>query len=138
MDDRRLKWFIAENTAVLARQGSVQQTWRGRLGPYYRIVCRTDGGQRTFYLGNDMNTVQAARRLLAELQSQRRRELKLNRIERALRRQLRLAKRQLDTELRAVGLYLKGFEVRGWRSAAQSRQGAGPPKMGKGPCNGME
>ena len=112
------------------RQGSVAAAWRTyrgrRLGPYYRLVWREDGRQRTLYLGRQCPLVDEVRRLLAQIQGQARfqREVRLQRA-RFRREFLRPLKRYLDEAFLTYGggLYLKGWELRGH----YARAGKTPP-----------
>ena len=113
----RIEQFVRAHGAALARQGSVQASYRHGYGPYFRLVCRENGRQRTCYIGNDPRKVEAVREMLAKLQRPRVLALLHRQIEQDIRRRLRHAKRQLAADLRTVGLYFKGYEVRGWRTA---------------------
>jgi hypothetical protein len=113
--------LIAARRALFARQGSVVATWRRRgpaqklYGPYYSLIYREDGRQRSVYLGRVAALVQRVRGLLAAL----RKPLVEFRLFERLRRQgqaaLRAQKLRTAALLRPLGLRLKGFEVRGWR-----------------------
>lgn len=105
-------------------QGAVIETWRYhrgvRLGPYYRLAFRGEGRQRSIYLGTDPELADEVRRWLKAQQANRREELQRRRWLKSLRSRLRKCKEEWARELRKVGLYLKGSEVRGWRGR-QSR-----------------
>jgi hypothetical protein len=115
--------FLAAHAGLLARQGSVQPTWRRhrgrRLGPYYRLVYRDGGRQVAVYLGRDADLADAVRAELARLQAARRAGRLFARLVRAARAARRETIRDVDRRLRARGLYLKGYELRGG--------GASPP-----------
>jgi hypothetical protein len=113
--------FIADHALILSRHGSVQATWRlyqgRRLGPFYRLVYRSERRQHSIYLGRQEGLAEEVRRLLAEMQAPVRQSRLLARTKRVARQALRGQKRELDQVLHEHGLYLKGHEVRGWRGA---------------------
>jgi len=113
----RIEQFVRAHGAALARQGSVQPSYRKGCGPYFRLVCREDGRQETCYIGHDPEKVEAVREMLTRLRRPRVLALLHRQIEQDIRRRLRRAKRQLAADLRTVGLRIKGYEVRGWRTA---------------------
>ena len=119
---QRLLQFIAENASTLAGQGSVRTTWRRRggksYGPFYLLVFREHGRQRSRYLGSDAGLADAVRSRLAELQAPLRQLRIQEKILAGLLEQFREGKRRFDEELRAVGLYRRGNEIRGWRRAS--------------------
>jgi len=96
-------------------------SWReynGRkLGPYYRLAYREEGRQRSIYLGRCRARVEKVREALDAVQAPRRQERCLRRMKAEAKAGLRAAKAELDRQLRAVGLSLKGFEIRGRRRA---------------------
>ena len=114
--------LIASRPEIFARRGSVVASWRTyrgrRLGPYFRLTYREAGRQCSVYLGRAGRVVETVRERLAELQG----PLKRSRIYRQARAEIKAAlgpvKRELDRRLRRVGLYMKGFEVRGWRTSS--------------------
>jgi len=127
VDQRRAaaEAFLARHGELLKRQGAVVATYRRRndrrVGPYYRLVCRCEGRQISVYLGPTGPLVEDVRRRLADLQTRHIAEQRLRRTRRALRRQAAEVRRDFDAELRSLGLYRKGNEVRGWRSLPQRR-----------------
>lgn len=112
--------YLTDNAVELSRGGAVVASWRvyrgRRLGPYFRLTCRTDGKQRSCYLGTDTELADQVREELRRLQAPLVAERKLNGHRRSLRRELGRLRRLLDRELQACGLWLQGGEVRGWRS----------------------
>jgi hypothetical protein len=112
--------FLADHAALLARQGSVQESWRlyrgERLGPYFRLLYRRDRKQQNLYLGADRALAEEVRTALEGLQAPLRERRELARLRAQARAALRAQKRELDQELRRLGAHLKGFEVRGWRN----------------------
>ena len=107
-------------------QGAVVQTWReyaGRhLGPYFRLIFRQDGRQRSLYLGSDPQFAGVVRDLLEQVQRPLRERRSLQRLRAGLERELQRCKIAWDAELRPYGLRLKGWEVRGWRTARVDRR----------------
>jgi hypothetical protein len=116
----RVREAIRQREAIMARQGTVVASWRTRqgrkVGPYYRLAWREDGRQKSLYLGPSEELAQAVRQMLADLQ----RPLRVDRAFLAARKQgwaaLRAHKIVLARELARYGLYLHGWEVRGWRN----------------------
>ena len=104
-----------------ARQGSVVATWRyyqaRKLGPYYRLVYREEGRQRSVYLGRSGELVRQVRERLAQLQAYRNLRRVLRRSAEQTRASLRRVRADLDRRLRSWGLRLKGWEIRGWRNS---------------------
>lgn len=122
--------FLSEHAELLARQGAVTAAWRRRgdrqAGPYYSLVCRdADGRQRSVYLGRAGALVDAVRRAVAELQAPLRERRRLAQICRTLRREAAAARRQLDEELRPLGLRRQGHEIRGWSQRPAQRPARG-------------
>jgi hypothetical protein len=110
--------WIREHRRQFARSGSVVATWRTRngrrVGPYYRVEWREHGRRRSRYLGANAEAAQKTRALLAELQLPRDRQRANGKLRAEARRELRRSKAMLALRLRACGLWLKGFEFRGW------------------------
>lgn len=111
--------FVAEHARLFSRQGVVVEAWRDyrgrRLGPYFRLAFRDQGKQRSLSLGSDRELAEEVRRALSELQAplcQRRAARKRHA---RVRAGLRRAKAEWNRELEKSGLYLQGYEVRGWR-----------------------
>jgi len=114
--------FLSEHGEALARQGAVVATYRQRggrrYGPYYRLTYRIDGRQRAVYLGTDADLVRHVRERLTQLHHVRREQVQIAPLRRALRQQAKVARQQLDRELQVIGLFRKGHDIRGWRTAA--------------------
>ena len=113
--------LIASNAALFARQGAVVASWRDyrgrKLGPYYRLAYREDGRQRSVYLGCCARLVERVRQALAAVQAPLRQSRVLRRLKTRAKAAFRAAKAELDRRLRPVGLFLKGMEIRGWRTS---------------------
>ena len=113
--------FVQGHLGVFSRQGAIVATWRehqGRkLGPYYRLAWREEGRQRSRYLGCSTWVVEKVRELLARVQQELRQGRQLRRLERTARAAMRWSKELLRKELGRLGLWLKGFEIRGGRLA---------------------
>lgn len=113
--------LITARPDIFTRQGSVSPTWRHRngraFGPYYRLSYRDDGRQCAIYLGRDGPLVQRVRHLLQKTQNPLRQKQIFDRIERETRAALRTNNARLAMLLRPLGLRLKGYEVRGWRTS---------------------
>jgi hypothetical protein len=105
---------------LLARQGSIVESWRyknGRkIGPYFRLAYRADGRQRSIYLGKSQKLLQEVRRLLQKFQKL----MKTRRILRQARKTLQLGLKnhqaQFRLDLQEIGLELRGYAARGWLS----------------------
>jgi len=113
--------LIGSSPQTFARQGAVVASWREyrgrRLGPYFRLAWRDQGRQRSVYLGCCRALVDQVRQALAAVQAPLRRSQWLRRMKAEAKAALRASKAELDRQLRAVGLFLKGFEIRGRRRA---------------------
>lgn len=126
VDQRRCEALrlLAERADLFRRKGVVLETWRQRagqrLGPYYRLAYRDGGVQRSLYLGADPALAAEVRAELARLQAPARDNRRLERQKKILRQALVRQRALWNQELRPLGLFLKGSEVRGWRSRAQS------------------
>lgn len=124
VDQRRVAVarFISEHESDLVRQGSIISNYRlrhgRRLGPYFKLVCRRDGRQRSVYLGSDVIFREEVRMQLERLQASVRRWRALEAISQAVRARARLARRTLSIELAKHGLVTHGHEIRGWRKLA--------------------
>jgi hypothetical protein len=112
--------LLAAQPHLFARQGSVSAYWRRRgqrtYGPYYRLRYRDGRCARTLYLGRASPLVDRVRQTLHALQTPLRQDRAICRFQCQVRKTLRVDRRQLDAHLRPLGLRLKGFEVRGWRT----------------------
>jgi hypothetical protein len=126
---RQALQFLADHAAVFCRQGSVQPSWRWyqrkKLGPFFRLVFRDGGTQSSLYLGADKELAAEVRRVLQEMQAplreRRERDKQLALMQAALQEQ----KLDFDRQLRRLGLFLKGNEIRGWRSLPRTPLPAG-------------
>jgi hypothetical protein len=113
--------FISGHAETFGRRGTVVQTWREyagqRLGPYFSLIFRQDGRQRSLYLGSDTQFADEVRELLEQAQRPLRERKAAERRRAHVESELQQYKAALDAELRPYGLRLKGWEVRGWRTA---------------------
>jgi hypothetical protein len=122
VDQRRQKVlaFIKAHKEALARQGSVVKSFRRRagrvVGPYYRLAFRDSRRQRSVYLGADAELAAEVHAMLQEIQGTREERRALRQLKRSIRKALSECKAQLRRELGHRGLWLKGYEVRGWRA----------------------
>ena len=122
--------LLSNHHERFTHQGSITATWRTyrdrQLGPYYRLVWRDDGRQRTLYLGRQGPLVDEVRRLLGIIQAPVRFQRAVRHRRARFRREvLRPLKRYLDETflIYGGGLYLKGYELRG----RHARAGKLPP-----------
>ncbi len=110
-----IRAFILAYREEFRRQGSVVAGWRTyrgrRLGPFFTLRYRKGGRQAALYLGRSGSLAAQVRELLAEVQRPR----LLRRCIQQARAEVRRCKRAWQEDLAAVGLSLKGCEVRGWR-----------------------
>ncbi len=118
--------MIASRPALFARQGVVVATWRWyrgrRLGPYWRLAYREAGRQCSVYLGRMGEGVRRVRGVLARLQRGLRSRRAVRRLTRRVRASLRAHLAEFDRRLAELGLWRKGFEVRGgWSRALEQR-----------------
>jgi hypothetical protein len=131
-DARRRKAVLEQILAreeLFRRQGIVASTWRSRggrtFGPYYGLVYRKEGRQRSIYLGRSAELADEVRALLIALQGTLREERDWRRLRRALKSALRDQKAAWSEELAKYGFLLKGYEVRrwhaGWKGIARGR-----------------
>jgi hypothetical protein len=118
---RRALEVIESHPDLFRMQGSVQESWRQyqdqRTGPYFRLVFRQAGRQRSIYLGTKSDDIVFLRRVLHELQSETRMVRTVARTRKATRQALRRARADLNEHLQGIGLFMKGGEVRGWESS---------------------
>ena len=126
--DHKVITLLRNHPERFACQGSVVATWRtyrGRsLGPYYRLTWRENRRQRSLYLGRGGPLVDQVRGLLNEAQE-------IRRLKRDHRRNRELFQRTVIEPLEnyvkqifylySKGLYLKGWEVRGFSSGGSFR-----------------
>jgi hypothetical protein len=126
---RRALDLVARYEQLLRTQGAVVASYRlyrgRRLGPFFRVAFRVDGRQRSIYLGKDPALAEEVRGVLARLQAPLERRRGLKRQRDAAKAGLRRAKIRLEQELARVGLGLKGYEVRGWRTTVGHHGGQG-------------
>ena len=112
--------LIRSNPVFFARQGYLATKWRGsgtdRRGPYYALRFHHDGRLRSIYLGRDGPLVQQVRALLAQLEEPLRRQREYKKSRRQLMSVLRGSNANLCARLGAIGLRMKGREIRGWRN----------------------
>lgn len=124
VDQRRevIDEFIRRHADALAVQGSVVATYRRRgdrrLGPYFKLTCRSAGRQVAVYVGDEEVLVTYVRERLATLQHFKRERRRSNKIRRVVRRHARANRLAMEAEFAKPGLYRKGHEIRGWRSAS--------------------
>jgi hypothetical protein len=111
--------LLALRPELFMRQGHIAASWRcregKRFGPYYRLGYRENGRQHSVYLGRASELVDCVRQRLAALQRPKVERRAVRSLERQVRAALRSEKRHLNALLCPYGLYMKGFEVRGWR-----------------------
>ena len=113
--------LLAARPELFARQGSIATSWRRRgdrtFGPYYRLRYRDGQCARSLYLGRAGPLVDRVRHALDAIQAPLRQCRALDQLQRRIRDTLRLDRRCVDVRLRRLGLRLKGFEIRGWRTS---------------------
>ena len=118
--ERKLAKFFERHANLLRRQGSIQGTYRRmhgvRYGPFYRVILRVDGAQRSVYVGGASSLVDEARSRLAELQHEKQGRIESLQRRREGKRLMRQLRRQIDHLVRREGLFLKGTELRGMRA----------------------
>ena len=123
---QRIVEFIAEHTEIFSRRGAMVETWREyagrRQGPYFSLIFRQAGRQRSLYLGSDPRLADAVRELLERAQTPLREQRAAERSRASMEAELRRYKAAWDAELRPYGLQLKGWEVRGWRARCRWRR----------------
>ena len=109
--------FILDHRDIFQGQGCVACGWRSyrghRLGPFFTPRFRVHGRQSAVYLGRSFELAERVKTLLREIQQER----QFARLRRQARAELRKCKERWAEDLAALGLSLKGFEVRGWRGA---------------------
>ncbi|NLS92650.1 MAG: hypothetical protein GXX96_10880 [Planctomycetaceae bacterium] len=116
--------LLADHPERFADQGAVVATWRTyrgrRLGPYYRLTWRENRRQHSVYLGADGPLVDEVRRLLHQTHTARRLKREHRRNRQLFRENVIRPLEQYVKEMFRLfgnGLYLKGSEVRGSRTA---------------------
>ena len=113
--------LITSRPDIFARQGSVRPRCRGAVarkrGPYYDLIWRQNGHRHVVYLGPEGPLVEEVRHILQTLQLPLRRHRAYVQLQRSIRSALQGHKAQLDRQLRKRGLFLNGYQVRGWRGA---------------------
>jgi hypothetical protein len=115
--------FILAHRDALLRQGAVVASYRmyrgHRLGPFFSLRYREAGQQRSVYLGRSLALADQVRDLLATLRKDFKEWQKLARLTRQARAHVRTCKKLWRNDLAAMGLRLKGCEVRGWTGTPQ-------------------
>lgn len=134
--DQKLRVFLEQHAAEFAAQGTVVVSWRRyrgcRRGPYFRLAWRgADGRQRLRYVGSDHAVLAEIERWFAALRGPRETTRRLAEARRILRRAMRQERGHLRRELAALGLSLKGAEIRGWRHARQPEEVGDDAAKGK-------
>jgi uncharacterized protein with von Willebrand factor type A (vWA) domain len=91
--------------------------YKGKIqGPYFRLLFRHNGKQESIYLGADRIVAEEVRHRLQDLQAPLKERRALDHIREVARAALRKQMRELDRELRQLGAYRKGFEIRRLRN----------------------
>jgi hypothetical protein len=131
--EKRLKQILDTHPSIFKTQGAIVSGWRYRdgktFGPYYRLVWREDGQQKSFHLGGEGDLVEFARQYLRVLRAPRRREQAIERTMCRLRAARREALGRVDKELSMIGLRRKGSEIRRLHPASKlATRSPGPPK----------
>ncbi len=113
--------LIAARPELFARQGSVCASWRRvgpkTYGPYYCLRYRDGGVSRSLYLGRQTPLVECVRERLRTLQAPLLQRRVFDQLRGRIRQALRLDRCQVAAQLVPLGLRLKGFEIRGWRTS---------------------
>jgi hypothetical protein len=135
---------IVAREELFRYQGAVVSTLRSRggrtFGPYYGLVYRKEGRQRSIYLGRSAALADEVRALLAALQGTLREERDWRRLRRAMKSALRAQKAAWGEELAKHGFLLKGYEVRrrhAGRMGILSAAAAGTPRSPSPPAPGQ-
>jgi hypothetical protein len=129
-DDRfsHIAGQILARRDLFARCGTVLAKFRRRagrrVGPYYYVSYRDGGRHRSIYLGKCPELAEKVRALLAEIQEPERRRRQARRRRRQLVSELRAQKARWHQDLRARGLYTRGYVVHGWRRLKLARRAA--------------
>ena len=113
------QWILVHNE-LLAKQGSVIETWRTyksqKLGPYFRLAYRERGRQRSIYLGRSRELADQVRELLRECQAPSHQHKAWQALRQRAGEDFKKCRDTWREELAKVGLCLKGNEARGWRT----------------------
>jgi hypothetical protein len=127
-----LKTILALKT-VLARQGTIVasfRTYNGRkLGPYYRLAYRTEGRQRSIYLGKSKKILRQVRRLLEKLQKPSKTKRFMRQAQKTFQETMKKHMAQFRIDLLKVGLQLRGYAARGWRRYRRLLKSQYPPQV---------
>jgi hypothetical protein len=119
---------------LLARQGSIVQSWRyknGRkTGPYFRLAYRDEGRQRSIYLGKSPPILDQVRRLLEKFQKPTKIRQILHQAQKTLQPGFKNHQAQFRLELQKIGLELRGSVIRGWRRFRAYRTPLAPREDG--------
>jgi hypothetical protein len=111
---------VNELCRVLARQGGIVASWRSyrgqQIGPYYRLVYRADGRQRSIYLGRSGSLVERVRAIVRRCRQPLAERRQVAQLRQLARRAFRAHKKVWARQLARTGQYLKGNEIRGLRN----------------------
>lgn len=125
--------LVLTHRDIFVRQGSVvaaTRTYRGhRLGPFHSLRFRTEGKQKSVYLGRSQMLAGRVVGLLSDLRKGAQEQRMLQRLKRQARAHLRECKAAWQRDLAPLGLRLKGFEVR--QSHGSSSVTTSPASSGK-------
>lgn len=112
--------MIRMRPELFMRQGAVVAAWRTyrqrKLGPYFHLVFRDEGRQKSIYLGRPGPLVDEVRQLLAAVQGPLRRRRQFDRTRRQAMAAFRLSNLNLGRLLAPLGLRMKGLQIRGWHN----------------------
>jgi hypothetical protein len=106
--------------AALARQGFVIREPRGRNTIIYKLRYRLDGQQRVRYIGTETHEAERVQQSVNELQTERRLELAIGRLNREAAQLLRDGKQRLEGPLAAAGFRFHGRAIRRRRAAGDT------------------
>src|SRR5262245_57621597 len=102
-----------DDLAALRGQGFIScERRRAEHAPIYKLRYRTDGRQRTRYLGTDLSIVDSVRCELAELQKSVKDDRKMRQVLRFVRRRLRHCQKLLAPLLAQGGYTFHGRVLR--------------------------
>jgi hypothetical protein len=122
---QRVAKRILAQAELMAREAAVVASWCRRrerkFGPYWRVAYRDRGRQKSIYLGRSDSLAEKVRRLLDDLRRPQRERDDWLRLHAQARTELRRQKRMWERQLRARGLYSRGYAVRGMRRLRRQR-----------------
>jgi hypothetical protein len=122
----QVRRFLNQHVLLFCRSGSVQKSWRywngHRRGPFFRLAFRVEREQKSLYLGGSPTLAAEVCKVLEQLQAPRREQRALARQQVRVRAAFRVHKRLFNQELRKLGLFLKGNEIRGRRYSVDRRR----------------